>query len=314
MDKRKIKKLVKSNKVTGFISYIVKCVAFSNIIYYMKVASINFRSKFNINYKRNKKLYNLKNTSKSQSCIIIGNGPSVKFPDLNKIANSGIDSFGANRIVDIFDKTIWRPKYLCVMDPRFLIGTDNTTTPIEYFNCATKNKIDFLFFTSTLKKYLEDYENQIYFINSPMSPFFSTHIQPFSENIALYVSDMGSVTQFMIQIAVYMGYKQIYLYGIDNTYTKYLNNDGTFKINNSIENHIQGIKKNDLDKKTLILPKNKFEAYMIGGFTDKRKCDIGYEICAQYAARNKIEIINLTHGGNLDFFKRKEFSNIFDNY
>ena len=134
----------------------------------------------------------------------------------------------------------------------------------------------------------------------------------FSSNAARYISDLGSVTHFSIQLAYYMGYSTIYLYGIDNTYVKYLDNDGTFKINNTVESHIEGMKKNVDDEKQDKAVKTKFQAYKTGGYADKRKSDKGYLECKRFAEKHNIKIINLTHGGTLDIFERQDFNSVFN--
>ena len=73
-------------------------------------------------------LYGTRNTAKlkqfhnihtGERCFIIGNGPSLKIADLEKIKNEY--TFGANRIYELFDKTDWRPRYYCLQDFK-LIG------------------------------------------------------------------------------------------------------------------------------------------------------------------------------------------------
>ena len=146
------------------------------------------------------------------------------------------------------------------------------------------------------------------------SPLYSRKLFPWTKRMEYWVSDLGSVTHYAIQFACYMGYSTIYLYGMDNTYTKYLNNDGKFRIDNTIESHANGMKKDEVDKHIEYTPKHKFEAYSIGGFADKRKNDIGYAKCRAYAEKHGISIINLTRGGHLEIFQRASFDEIIDKY
>ena len=46
------------------------------------------------------------NTKVGKRCFIIGNGPSLRIEDLERIKD---DTFAVNRIYKIFDKTFWRP-------------------------------------------------------------------------------------------------------------------------------------------------------------------------------------------------------------
>lgn len=311
---KQFKIFMRSNIITCFLVYILKYRFVLPVRYYLKNCMILIRKKTGIHTQDGRKLLELKNIHKGESCILIGNGPSVRMEDLDQVAKSGMDSFGANRIVDIFDKTLWRPKYLCVMDQAFLVGVSSTMKAVQYMEEAIKNDIEKIILTDMLRKHLSQIQKQykgLYFVNSPLALMFSDHIQPFSEDVSVSVSDMGNVTHFMVQLACYMGYKKIYLYGIDNSYTKYLDNSGVFCVNNSVKSHMDGMKKNIDDETLTKAPKNKFEAYKTGGFADKRKNDLGFSGCKTYAREHDIEIINLTHGGKLDFFKREEFEQVF---
>ena len=251
-----------------------------------------------------------RNTKIGKSCIIVGNGPSVRMEDLNIIHKSGIDSFGANRILDILGNTSWRPTYLCIMDPSFLISLKTTCTPNQYSNQIKQFGIENVFFNSMVKKYFKD-TDRIHYIKNTPAIIFSEHIMPFSNNAARYISDLGSVTHFSIQIAYYMGYSTIYLYGMDNTYVKYLDVDGVFKINNDIESHVAGMKTNVDDEKKSEAVKTKYRAFQTGGYADRRKSEKGYNECKKFAETHDFQIINLTHGGTLDTFDRQDFYSVF---
>ena len=65
-----------------------------------------------------KKLSELKGCHKGQRCFIIGNGPSLKAEDLDKLQNE--ICFASNMIYKIYDQTSWRPTYYCNSDTRIL--------------------------------------------------------------------------------------------------------------------------------------------------------------------------------------------------
>src|SRR5699024_7865108 len=56
----------------------------------------------------------LRNCHKGERCFIIGNGPSLRAEDLDKLKNE--ITFACNRINLIFDQTDWRPTYYCITD------------------------------------------------------------------------------------------------------------------------------------------------------------------------------------------------------
>ena len=61
-----------------------------------------------------------RNIHESEDCFIIGNGPSLRPEDLDKIHELGYCSFASNKIYNIFKSTKWRPTYVTVSDPQFI--------------------------------------------------------------------------------------------------------------------------------------------------------------------------------------------------
>lgn len=65
-----------------------------------------------------KYLKTLKDVHYGKRCFIIGNGPSLKVEDLEKLGSEY--TFSANRIYKVFNKTGWRPTYYLAVDPNFI--------------------------------------------------------------------------------------------------------------------------------------------------------------------------------------------------
>lgn len=253
----------------------------------------------------------LKNTKLGETCIIVGNGPSVKMSDLDLIQKSGIDSFGANRILDILDKTEWRPTYLSVMDPTFITNESvRTHTPEEYSKQIEESGVKYAFLIHLLKDVLVPSEKHIYtYVN--FAKTYSLGLMPFSDDASVYVSDLGNVVSYSIQIAYYLGYRKIYVYGIDGTYPKYLDIDGKFKLREISNAHVEGIRTNSYDEQKSVAAKSRYFAIKEGGYADSRKDNKGYNMCREFAEKNGMEIINLTHGGVIENFERQNFYDVF---
>ncbi len=302
------KKLITTNSKLGFFLIYGLYKPLELFFVWQKI-KINSLKKAN----KNKIVAQFKDIHKGEACIIVGNGPSAKLQDFDIIADSNIVSFGANRIIDVFQKTKWRPTYMSVMDISFLVAKNKTTTTEEYLKNLKKYGIKKLFATQKIKPYIEkgyDFLENVVLLDCAYAPIYSKKVKPYSADIATYISDLGNVTPFAIQIAAYMGFKKIYLYGMDNTYTKYLNNDGKYVIDKNQANYIAGIALKDQEQREGKVAKNRFEAFN-ELYADKRKNDIGYKKCREFAEANGIEIINLTHGGKLDEFKRQNFYHVF---
>ena len=121
-----------------------------------------------------------------------------------------------NSIVKLFDKTSWRPLY-------YFANVDSELN--EYVNCAIKDgDLKNLFFTDDQRKapFIHKHMTSLYYypiLNNGKKFRESNQIDPrnyrFSDNLYRGISGGATVTNGIIQIAVYMGFKEIYLIGCD---------------------------------------------------------------------------------------------------
>jgi len=142
-------------------------------------------------------LHNLKNIHSNKKAFIIGNGPSLSVNDLDLIKDE--ITFASNKIYLAFDKTEWRPTYYFVTDG--LVYSQNY------------EKIDQL----KLKKY---FSSHLISLKDRMkdSTYFSLSFQhpaKFKVNPIFNLYSGSTVTFVMLEFAVFMGIKEIYLMGID---------------------------------------------------------------------------------------------------
>ena len=100
----------------------------------------------------------------------------------------------------------------------------------------------------------------------------------------------------MIQLAVYMWYKEIYIIGCDNSYAQERSKDGKVIVNNA-ESYFAGSDKSDKDNI----------------IATTWQMNIGYECARKYADAHGIHIYNATRGGHLEAFERVDFDSIFKN-
>ena len=104
----------------------------------------------------------------------------------------------------------------------------------------------------------------------------------FSIDISQKVYGGATVTYPCIQIAIYLGFKKIYLVGVDCNYVK-----------NSVNNYF--FKSNVEDNR------NHHEDRMISSYIAAKK----------YADEHGIKIYNATRGGALEVFERVDFDSLF---
>ena len=221
----------------------------------------------------------LKGSKKGKRCFIVGNGPSLTVRQLEAIQNE--DCFGANRIYKMFDQTSWRPKYYVIQDKY-----DQTKGVYENLD------VEYLFVSDFYWKEhgMRNPHAICYHINRMLRQGSSL---PFSTDVSHYVQAAATVTYTMIQLAVYFGYTQIYLIGMDHTYANVTNDKGVIIQRNNVRSHaFEDEKPNEVVANI---------AYMEDAYRRARK----------YCEENGIGIYNATIGGALEIFERKDFWTLF---
>jgi len=163
-----------------------------------------------IEIEKNTKDY--KNKYKNERCFIIGNGPSLNHTNLNLLKDEY--TFALNQINLIYDKYDWTPSVYCSFSNRvektwrdnILYNIRNLDVPI--FLCKDYEKI----ITKELK---------INFIKTIGTSICNSKDKTqFHVNIEEYVTKYGSTLLSVLEVAIYMGFKEIYLIGTDLGYEK----------------------------------------------------------------------------------------------
>ena len=245
-----------------------------------------FQTLFNGEAKKSKKiLEELKDSHKGERCFVIGNGPSLTPQDLDKLKNEY--TFASNRIYNIFPKTEWRPTYFAVFDGSV---------------AATKGVIDGINTIPCEMKFVRREGYHIYRkINGPLcyvhTRFSRKYLDAprFSTDASMCVYTIAAVTYTMFQLAVHMGFSEIYLIGMDNRYAFTVNRDGTVVENKNVTSHFEG----DIEKamKTAV---------------STWEMDAAYEYAKEFSQENGFKIYNATRGGYLETFERVDFDSLFE--
>lgn len=236
------------------------------------------------------RLKNIKNTKEGKRCFIIGNGPSLTTEDLELIKDE--DCFACNRIYGLYKDTDWRPKYYGIQDPMVLnaiLESDDISKGINecelaflpynmrdsFSNILSKEKVN-LFYKRYISIYTPDGTHKEGFI-------------PFSEDIQSGIYDGMSILYTFMQIAIYMGYKEIYLIGVDHSYSM---KNGVV---DSSQSYAKGIKPIDMTKQ---LP------------PELEILEISFREAKRYAESRGVLIKNATRGGKLEVFEREDFNSV----
>ena len=227
----------------------------------------------------NKEIEKLRNIHNGKRCFIVGNGPSLTLKDLETLKNE--ITFASNRIYHIFHKTDWRPTYYCIQDFALIKKSYGEINKIQ----AEKRFVGYC--DEREFSLLNDYIFIKLFLDS-----FYPDLPSFSSNIQDGIFEGFTVTYMCIQIAVYMGFSQIYLLGVDHNYSIERLPDGRIKRNMNVKDHFD-----DKDK--------------IDNLPQIAKSTLAYESAKKYCDTHQIAIYNATRGGKLEVFDRIEFESIF---
>jgi hypothetical protein len=235
---------------------------------------------YNLSVKKQmaQKIPALKESHQGQRCFIIGNGPSLKAKDLDKLLLNNEISFAANHISQIFTQTNWRPTYYTVIDE---------SLQRNIIDVMSKTNAEIKFFRSESYLWTRKVQGNCIWLNA-------INYRSFSEDIALQIYSSATTTYALIQIAVYMGFKKIYLMGMDNVYGKIQDKNGIIHKINDVQTHFYiSNGKNFLESAVAV------DTHLIN--------NSAYKAAKQYADTHDIKIINATRGGQLEVFPRIDF-------
>ena len=248
------------------------------IIYSKLLFAISGKEKNN-SYKIN----NLKNKYAGKRCFIVCNGPSLKAEDLDKIHLNNDFSFASNKIDKIFNKTQWRPTFYTITDEGYKYTLLNTMNSIP-----AKIK----FFRKTSYSTTRHVKGNVIWINVDGNRNLLKHPN-FSENSTNIVYGIATVTYVMIQLAVHMGFRELYIIGCDNSYGLEIKEDGSI-VDNGTNSYFSGSDSKD----------NR----CVGATWEM---NIAYSFARKYADTHGIIIKNATRGGHLEAFERIDFDTLF---
>ncbi len=225
-------------------------------------------------------LKTLKNIHNGERCFIIGNGPSLTVEDLDRLKEENEICFASNRIFNLFDKTDWRPTYYCITDAALLRRLkDDIPLKIQCEKFAGINN----------RNFTPDIEGVNYF--DFKCEKFWPGLPKFSEDVSECCYEGKTVTYACFQIAAYMGFKEIYLLGVDNSYSVSRTLDGRIIKNPGASDHFYENKDNIMPSTELM--------------------DLAYEAAKKYSDEHNIKIYNATRGGKLEIFERVNFDELF---
>jgi len=228
--------------------------------------------------KKMKAIADIKDRHAGERCFIACTGPSLKVDDLEKLKNEY--SFSMNTIFLAYESTEWRPTYYVFVDP---------------YTCRKLSKhytLDFESFAigeAFLHSYIRANRSDrikpclIHYGNHTKRNMKKGRVK-IEDDVSVCIYDCFTVTNMAMTIAIYMGFREIYLLGCDCNYEKAVHFQNS-EIDPTGEEEGRMIKEADLNR-------------------------YGYEAMREYAEKKGVKIFNATRGGYLETFERVDFDNI----
>ena len=228
--------------------------------------------------KNKKKLGTYHNIHKGERCFIIANGPSLKFINFAKLKNE--ITIGMNRIYLMKAENGFMPNYLACIDKKSQL--------LQFSEDYDKLEIP-CFFNWHLRKVFSKKPNQL-FIKGKFSPKFSTDV------VNEPMGNGKTVTYACIQLAYYMGFKEVYLIGKDHIY-------------NTNEKAGIGIKSTGNEDNHFI--KGYYKKGQNWDAPDYKSEEFAYQLSKKAFENNGRIIKDATIKGKLNVFEKVDYSTLF---
>lgn len=231
-----------------------------------------------------KKLKQFKNIHRGERCFIVATGPSLTIDDVNKL--TGEICWTCNSGIKLFDKTDWRPDYYAIADGTVFRRIASDLDP-KAFKAAFYNHKDIEWRGDNVYP-LPMWVSLVMDADTRRVIPRSLRKKRMSNDITKKVFMGGNVTNVILQICFYMGFKEIYLLGCDCNYK-----------GANVHSSLTGYSDDDKLFET---------ADYIGWSMIK-----DHECAKKTADKLGVKIYNATRGGMLEVYPRVDLDNILRN-
>ena len=232
-------------------------------------------------------ILNYRDSCENCRIFILGNGPSLNKLDLTKLKNE--TTIGVNSLFLAYDKMGFSPTHYVVED---IFVAEDRSAEINALTGSQK------WFGNYLRYCLDD-APQTNWINVRMRYDNDPNFPAFSTNIAREAWTGGSVTYICLQLAYYLGAKEVYLIGFDHNYI----------VPETAEVEGNTIMSTSDD------PNHFHPDYFGKGYRwhDPKvdRMEKGYRKAGKFFETDGRRVYNATAGGKLECFERVDYNSLF---
>lgn len=267
--------LSKKNFIQGIIIKVICFFIFTAVSFYNELCG--YLRMIGIGGIKYSSLKTYKGIHKDERCFIIATGPSLTMTDLELLKDEY--TFGMNSIIKKYNETKFRPTYYGIQD-HLVYASMEKEILFWYKNADNVFVSDRISWHSkTGKKWNIFPLNMSY--NGYKRWFKNEFFSKFSDDIYRRVYSGFSVTYSLIEIAVYMGFTDIYLIGADCSWTK------------GMPQHFAEHGVNDITIDTAAA-----------------RNIAGYKAALEFSKIHGFRIYNATRGGELEVFPRVKLEDV----
>ena len=242
---------------------------------------IAWKSNMGLSRKNKILLKQLHNKHQNQRCFILANGPSLKDIDFSLLKNE--ITIGMNRIYLLFDKMQFIPTYYVCINELILDQFHQEIDAVE------------------TTKFL-NWRTRKYFTKQPQTLFFKENYtvnDVFKPDITDSTTTGATVTYAALQMAFYMGFKQVIIIGMDHSFVeKGVPSKTEVRSSEKDESHFHP---------------NYFPKGIKWQLPDLNRSDIDYQLALDHYTKNEREILDATPKGNCQIFKKVNYNDLFGN-
>lgn len=224
-------------------------------------------------YDERPKLFQFHNIHEGEDCFIIGNGPSLNKMDLSLL--NDYYTFGLNKIFLIFKRVDLRLRYYVSVN-RLVI--EQSLDDIKKFTCPV-----FLSYPNSGAH--RPTKDNIFYL------FTKGGTDGFQKTITESIYEGGTVTYVAMQLAFYMGFRNVYLIGVDHNFVQHgkANSEQLMHgpdVNHFDPNYFSGMKWN---------------------LADLKSSELGYTYAKVNYDFHGRSVYDATVDGNLNIFEKVRF-------
>ncbi len=227
-------------------------------------------------------LESLKDKHKDKRCFIIATGPSLTLADVERLKDEV--TIGVNSLYRLYDKTEFRPTYYTVLDEDVQKKTEENIDKYEklstsgtFMNNLRRIKRPDVFYIPLC------YQNHWFKLGD--NRFDYSKNLKYETDLLWGFYDKYTITNLAIDLAIYMGCREIYLIGVDCNWSgpkiHFDESDDAERTSHDIAYHTQ---------KAMIT---------------------GYHFMEKETKKRNIHVFNATRGGMLEEFDRVDYDSLF---